>query len=276
MPSKTVIAVAGLLALSSLTGASAETPSWPARVTAVYSVKVAGIELGKFHYRSEVDKSAYRLAGYAKLSWGFGMFKWYSNTNSSGSLAGDGIHPAAYSFDYRSSKKKGSVAVKFNRAGVSSVKLVPPRSPEPGQVPLSDKHLEGVFDPMSALIALSRISGGNPCGRRISIFDGKQRFELVLSFRRQERLREKRPSGQPLIAYICGVRYIPVAGHKNNKETKAMAASKGIEVALRPVPSANLAVPVRITIPTPVGSVDITADAVDITATGNRQIALSH
>jgi hypothetical protein len=131
-----------------------------------------------------------------------------------------------------------------------------------------------VLDPLSAVMALTRAQSSSPCGRKISIFDGKQRFDLLFSFRRRERVPETRPSGQPGIGYVCRVRYIPIAGHRNNDETRQMAGNTGIEVALRPVPSANLLIPYKITIPTIAGAAVLTSQRVDITTAGMRQIAL--
>jgi hypothetical protein len=136
--------------------------------------------------------------------------------------------------------------------------------------------LKSVLDPMTAILALSRGNTANPCARRISIFDGKQRFDLVFSFRRLENITEAQPSGQPHVAFVCRVQYIPVAGYRRNTETQTMAASNGIEVAFRPVPSANLLIPYQITIPTIVGSAVLSSQRVDIIAPGNRQIALVH
>ena len=124
-------------------------------------------------------------------------------------------------------------------------------------------------------MAISRSENANPCGRRLAVFDGKQRFDLVLSFKRQERISETRPTGQPGVAYVCKVRYLPVAGHRATEETRAMAASSEIEISLRPVPSANLFVPHEISIPTGAGTARLIAQSVRIT-TRNEQIALGH
>ena len=57
---------------------------------------------------------------------------------------------------------------------------------------------------------------------------------------------EQQPSGQPGVAHVCRVRYLPIAGHKIDSETKFMAANDAIEVALRPIPSANVFIPYQI------------------------------
>jgi hypothetical protein len=125
-------------------------------------------------------------------------------------------------------------------------------------------------------MAITRGQSGNPCGRQLSIFDGKQRFDLFFTFNRQLRVKEAVPSGQPGVAFVCRVRYVPIAGHKNNEETQQMAAQTGIEIAFRPIPSANLLVPYEVTIPTFAGSARMTAQRIDIITPGMKQIALIH
>ena len=268
----------GALVVQSAPAAADQT--WPTRVSASYKVIVAGFELGRFQFNSTMTGSDYALTGTGDMTWGFGMFHWHSTTRSSGTVTGDRVAPSAYAFDYKTNSKAGSVNIGFKNDAVSNVAIVPAVPPSAGAVPLQDHQLKAVFDPMSALIALARGVAGNatsdPCGRRISIFEGRQRFDLALSFRRQEKVTESRPSGQPGVAYVCRVQYIPVSGHKLNKNTTMMASNTGIEVAFRPVPAANMQVPSRITIPTPYGTAELLLNRVDIVAPGNRQIALTH
>ncbi len=250
--------------------------TWSPSVTAVYKLRMAGIELATFNFNSTVKGETYTLSGQGKLSWGLGLYKYNGTFAGNGTLAGDEVRPSAYAYDWQVNRKSGSVKLGFARGSVASVEIQPPHTPSPEVVPLKPEHLKSVFDPLTALIALSRYRGGDPCDRKISLFEGKQRFDLVLTRHREEKVLEPKPSGQPVLAHVCRVRYVPIAGHKTNRETQAAIKAEGIEVALRPIPSANLLVPYRITIPTPLGTAVLTAQRVDITAPGNRQIALTH
>jgi len=69
---------------------------------------------------------------------------------------------------------------------------------------------------------------------------------------------------------------LPIAGHKVDLETKYMASNDAIEVALRPVPSANMLVPYQINIPTLAGYASIVSKRVEIVSPGKAQIALTH
>lgn len=262
-------------AAASLVGSPASAETWATKVNAVYKVSLGGFELGSFRFQSSMSGQNYTLTGVGDLSAAFGAWKWHGQLRSSGTVVGEQPKPAGYLYDWRSSKS-GWVKIAFDETGVSNVAMQPSSSPSPETIPLREHHLKNVLDPMTAVMALSRAMGGNPCGRRISIFDGKQRFDLVLSFRRQQRVVEAQPSGQPSIAYVCRVQYIPVAGHKNNAETRHMASTSAIEVALRPIPSLKLLVPYQITIPTIVGSAVMKSERVEIITPSNRQIAIVH
>ena len=247
----------------------------PSKVAASYSIEFAGIEIGKFRFQSSVEEATYSLSGRAKFSALLGAFKWSGETSSTGSWGKGEPQPSRYAFRYKSNSKTGSVDMSFARGAVADRTLEPPSKPSRRMVPLTDEHLRNVLDPMSAVMAMTTGQIDKPCDRKIAIFDGKQRFDLELSFSRKERIKEARPSGEPDVAIVCGVRYIPIAGYKENKAIRYMAEAKGIEVALRPIPSANILVPYEIRIPTFAGSAILKSQRVEIT-TGVKQIALVH
>ena len=270
-----VVAVLALVGLvTTARPASAET--WPAVVRAVYDVNFNGFNVGTFEFESQAEQESYTLIGNAKLSILLGTFSWDGFTRSFGSIVDQSPKPAAFSFDFKSSAKSGSTRMEFADGGVSEIKNLPV-TPNKGEViPVREQHLKGVLDPLSAIMAMSRGTSANPCERRVPIFDGKERFDLVLSPKGETKITEQQPSGQPGMAHVCRVRYLPIAGHKVDSDTKYMAANDAIEVMLRPIPSANVFVPYQITIPTMAGTATIVSKRVDIILNGKPQIALLH
>jgi hypothetical protein len=133
-----------------------------------------------------------------------------------------------------------------------------------------------VLDPLSAIMLVANYSNPDPCDRHLPIFDGKERFDLVLSYKGEVKVNEQQPSGQPAIAHVCRVKYQPIAGHKVDAENSYLATTDNIEVSLRPVPSANILVPYQITIPTLIGYATIVSKRVEIESPGRPQIALLH
>ncbi len=270
-----VLAIAALLTVF-VGAARAEPPnSGPLDVRAVYKITFAGIDIGTFNFRSRLDNRGYNADATAKLSALLGAFQWSGNTRSSGALAGLEPKPSVYNYDFKSNSKTGSVSLGFKGERIASLDVVPAKPPHPEAVPLQEQHLKGVLDPLSAVIALTRTGTANPCDRKLPIFDGKQRFDLALSYRGQRRIDEKRPSGQPGVSFVCAVRYQPIAGHRpDNDETRKFAANGSIEIAMRPVPSANLMVPHHVLIPSAWGQAELRLQRVDISSPGKAEIAL--
>jgi Protein of unknown function (DUF3108) len=249
---------------------------WPTSVKASYQITFNGFNIGTLDFQSEAESESYTLVANTRLSVLLGAFTWDSETRSFGMLTGKAPKPAAFSLDFKSNLKAGSLKIGFSDGAVTDVAQQPVVPPKPGTVPLREQHLKGVLDPLSAIMLLSRGPNSNPCERRIPIFDGKERFDLVLSRKGEVQVTEQQPSGQPGVAYVCRVRYQPIAGYKLDKETEFMVANDAIEVALRPIPSANVFIPYSATIPTPAGYAAVYAKRVEIASPGKPQIALTH
>jgi hypothetical protein len=249
---------------------------WPANVRAVYDVNFNGFAVGTFEFNAQSEDESYSFTGSARLTLLLGAFNWTGETRSFGLIADNAPRPAAFTFDFWANTRMGSTKVDFDNGTVSDVRHFPLSVPKPGTVPLRERHLKGVIDPLSAIMVIARVTSSNPCDRRLPIFDGKERFDLVLTYKGQMKVSEQQPSGQPAIAHVCRVKYQPIAGHKVDAEHSFIATTDGIEVALRPVPSANVMVPYQITIPTLFGYATIVSKRVEIESPGGPQIALLH
>jgi Protein of unknown function (DUF3108) len=255
---------------------TAAAEAWPANVRAVYDINFNGFNVGTFEFQSQAEQQSYTLLGNARLSVLLGAFTWDGETRSFGLIVKQEPKPASFTFDFRSNLRVGSTKLGFANGAVTNIAHLPPEPPKPDVIPLREQHLKGVVDPLSAIMVISRGPSANPCDRRIPIFDGKERFDLVFSYKRDMRVVEQAPSGQPEVAHVCRVKYLPIAGHKADSDTSFMAANNEIEVALRPIPSANVFIPYQITIPTMAGSATIVSKRVEIVSPGKPQIALLH
>ncbi len=274
------IAVAGIFATiapGAGSDARAADGAWPTHVTASYKINFSGFDIGHFTYTSSIAGPAggdYRLDGNAQLSAMLGAFKWQGVSQATGGVAGHEPAPSNYRFDYSSSAKEGSVRMGFRGGNVNSVAASPPAAPNEDLVPLERRHLTDVLDPLTAVMSLTRAGVGQPCQQRLPIFDGKQRFDLVLQPKGERVLNERRPTGQPGMVHVCDVRYVPIAGYKRNSEAEEAARRMAIEMTLRPIPSANLLVPHEVVIPAVVGTVVLSLDRIDIRTSDRNQIAL--
>lgn len=270
----------GLLALAVLgfgRGAvyAGEAAAWPSRVSAHYRLYFSGFDVGNFEFQSKFGTKSYTATGSANVSALFGAFIWKGTMEAKGLLGQATPQPSGYALNFKTKSKDGSVKLGFDKAGVKDVALVPHKDPSPEAVPVQLAHLKSVLDPMAAILAMTHAAGNNPCDKKVPIFDGKARFDLVLSLKGEQKLSEKIPSGQPSQLVVCRVKYVPIAGHKPKDFANPWIDYGAIEIALRPVPSANIYVPYRVIIPTTIGSAVMSAERVDITASNKAQIALT-
>src|SRR5262245_20539730 len=249
---------------------------WPATVRAVYEISFNGFSVGTFDFEAQTESESYTLTGNAHLTLLLGAFTWIGETRSFGLIANQMPKPAAFAFDFKANSKTGSTKMDFANGAVLDVRHIPPAVAKADTVPLREQHLKGVLDPLSAIMVVANYSNPDPCDRRLPIFDGKERFYLVLTYKGQVNVNEQQPSGQPAIAHVCRVKYRPIAGHRVDAENSYLATSDAIEVSLRPVPSAKILVPYQITIPTLIGYATIVSKRVEIQSPGLPQIALLH
>jgi hypothetical protein len=250
-------------------------PNWPNEVSANYNLSFNGLDVGIYHFSAHFNGGSYAAEGKADVSAFFGAFKWVGNFSGSGALEPKGLRPAAFAMSYKSKKKTTSVKIGFAGKGVTSVALEPDKKPSREAIKLKPENLLNVFDPMAATIAISDAQPADACNRTIPVFDGKQRYDLRLSYKGREPLTERHPSGQPKELILCRVKYVPIAGHKPKDFVHPWIDYDNIEFALRAVPKAGIYVPYRVTIPSSIGSAVMTAATINITAANNQQIAMT-
>ncbi|MEM7776826.1 MAG: DUF3108 domain-containing protein, partial [Pseudomonadota bacterium] len=250
----------------------------PSSIAARYEIGIAGINVGRFTFEANTTKRGYRLSGRGEVKALFGAFKWSGRLKSHGRLTRGGLTPTGYEHQFNSKRKilfktkrkKRDVKMGFERGRVVALDVSPPAKTK-GRVPLLEKHLRGVLDPMSAILMLSRLDGENPCRRKVEVFDGKTRFRLVLSYKGRQRVRGRGAE----FDYTCGLRYVPVAGHKRkDEETEHVANNGDISIVLRTFPASKLVVAREVNISTVAGTAFARVTRVDMVTTDRRKVAL--
>lgn len=254
-------ALTALTQLPPLAVAAPVTPGVsPAKVDASYKITLNGFDLGSFRFKSNVGRSEYTLDTDVQISALLGVFHWKGVTHSSGIMKAKSPKPSDFRFDYESSVRSGSVSMGFGQDGVEAITVLPTMMEAPDTVPLTRSHIKGVLDPLSAIMAITHTEAATPCGRKVAIFDGKQRFDIDLRFAREEAV----PGTSGEKAVVCRVKYTPIAGYRPTEETRQLAASNGIEISFRMVPSAKLMLPQSVSVPTAAGEARISLERVNI------------
>jgi Protein of unknown function (DUF3108) len=267
--SASLLAVAAVtLAAPGATQSAQSADHKPVSVAAHYKVSLNGFGVGTFDYSSEIKGQSYSLKSDVNLSLLMGAVSWRGLSHTEGASP-TAPKPKSFGFDHESTLKSGALRLGFNGGTVETVSINPPPPMLANTVPLKREHLKDVLDPLSAVLALTQATGGEPCARKVAIFDGRQRFDLQLSYRRQEVI-----EGTTANATVCRVKYIPIGGYQANEATENLARSTGIEISFRHVPEARLFVPQKVVLPTVAGLAEIAVQSVNISGTGAGQVAL--
>jgi Protein of unknown function (DUF3108) len=231
------------------------------QVTANYGVYWAGLHFGDVRLIIKVRNADYEMKGDGRFSVMGGLiYKWSGGTTSAGKLVKSGPQPSLYTLSYSGGDKHGDVRISFSGGAVSDVSTSPNKRPNPKNIPVTREQLRGVLDPMTGAFLRRRpnLSEGDlrVCDETIPVFDGKLRFNLVLEPKQQTRLEHKTPDNYSGLAAVCGVRFIPISGFRpDDRGVKYMSShSDAIEVWLVPLPSTDLYLPYRISVPTAFGT----------------------
>ena len=230
------------------------------RITAVYRVEVGGFNLGDFHLTTTFRGDDYQMRGEARFTVLQGLiYEWRGITSGTGRVTSSGPEPTAYGFSYSDSAKAAErVRMTFEAGDVTDVSIVPKTRLSSRIIPVTKEQLEGVLDPMSGAFLTAQSTNPNAdlnvCNHTVPVFDGRQRYDLVVTPKRSVRVKRTTPQGYAGPAVICRVKFVPIAGyHPDNPAVQMMARSNEIEAWLMPVKGTNMYVPYRIVLPTPAG-----------------------
>jgi hypothetical protein len=190
--SKYVLPVFGTVLLASLAlslSAGAET------LVSRYTVNVSGIPAGEAILQTTYSAKHYNIDVSADVGTIFDSTK--IQGTASGARAGVKLTPERFQLSMTGGEQ-GIIDVHFKGDG--------------GTEETINTRLQGVFDPLSAMLATSlkpHSPSSNPCNHVLPIFTGKARFDLKL---RQKRGDEDQP------AYVfCEVDYAPIPGQEFQK-----------------------------------------------------------
>ena len=252
----------GVLAGLALLAGPAAASEWIS-LSASYSVSIAGLPIGQFGLDGTFNERAYRLDGSGGVT-GFGRLvsSGRGMAQSNGTFVAGRVLPARYAYQ-ESGQKTISIGMDMSHGEVRRLSVVPPVEPHWERVPVTEAHKRGIVDPMSGLLyqAKSEAALLSPavCGRSVPIFDGRQRFDIELSFAGTRPVRT--PRGYQGLVVVCRAAYRPIAGHRpTKKEVQQMQANRNIEVWFAPVEGTRVLLPYRVGIHTPFGEAVAEAD----------------
>jgi len=227
------------------------------KLEARYVATLAGVQIGRGVWVVDIVDDQYSAAANGGTT---GLLQAISSGH--GTAAGRGTLGAGkpvtsnYSATVVADKKTDEVRMTVSAGNVKDYSAQPPWPLVPDRVPVTEAHRHGIIDPMSAW--LMPVAGNadpmrpEACQRTLSVFDGRGRFDLILAYKRMDRVRAERGYEGPVV--VCSVRYNPISGHRPARSAvKYLMAQRDIEVALAPLAGCRVVVPFRISVPTMLG-----------------------
>jgi hypothetical protein len=227
------------------------------RLEAQYEATLAGLPIGKGNWVIEVGDKEYTASASGMTT---GLLKVFTGGKASGSAHGAIINGQFAAMGYAATidtrKKVDQVRVTLSGGNVKDYKVEPPPTENPDRVPITEAMRQGVTDPMSGSIA--RVPGNGDvrtpeaCNRQVSVFDGRMRYDLKLSYRRMDKVQSKKGYTGPVV--VCQIVFVPIGGHVADRYAiKYLAKARDAEVWLAPVTGTRLMVPYRVQMETPLG-----------------------
>jgi hypothetical protein len=226
------------------------------QLSATYRVELGAFNLGDFKLTASLEGSSYKLEAKGKFSLISGMlYRASGRTEASGKLSKGGVEPSQFNVTYKGGSKKEQRSFDFVNGAVGQISIVPFKKPSPRSVPVTAAQLTNVLDPLTAGFMSVRAKSGSDyravCERTVPVFDGKQRFNIVLTPKRSEPMAEGGPSGISGPLAVCHAKFVPIGGYRpNHPGVKFMSETEDIEVWLVSVPRTELYIPYRIFLPT--------------------------
>lgn len=265
---------ARLLVLAvSLVLASATVVSAQGSLRAHYQISMTGVTIGYATWSVDIDDRAYMTTASGEAGGIFSiLFSGKGTAKAEGTIVDGRLSPSDFTSRMADDDEKAEFRVTF-KDGMAREQVTSDAAPSPDRVPITDKDRRDVLDPLSAVL-LTQAPGAEAlapenCNRALRIFDGRRRYDLALSFIRIDRMTLEGSYNGP--ALVCQVILHPVAGyHRDSKLVKYVAGRRDMELWFAPINGTAVLAPLRVAMPTLLGTLKIEADKFDAAAKASR------
>jgi hypothetical protein len=236
----------------------AATPALPAGQSykVRYDASLYGLPIGRAMFESRFEGDGFAVSGSFASA---GVARLFDRTDGTiavnGWLSESGSRPHLYTLAYRDGKRdqQKRTVIRFDRGTVVETRNEPePKKRADDWIPVTDRHLAGVADPISALL-LPVANPAQVCNRRVPLYFGDLGADVIL--------RPAAASDRFSRAEVtCQARVQPISGYRKGRRSIADLRDRTrILVGFRAVEGQKLYSPVEATIATKIGTVHIRA-----------------
>jgi hypothetical protein len=226
-----------------------------ARHVSEYNISLGILPVATARFTSDFEGQDYTITGSFKTA---GLAEVISRvsaeTSVSGRVVGDRLQADRYNLVYTSGKRTRVYDVDYANGNVKATRIEPPPRRNPDTwVPVSDKDLQAVLDPLSGLIFPA---DAKVCPSRLPIYDGESRMDLVLT---PAGTKPFSTAGFKGDAIVCSIRYVPKSGFRRGRTDIEYLKKTPMEIWFAKADGANVYAPVYARIPTRMGPLYVTA-----------------
>jgi hypothetical protein len=239
------------------------------KVKAHYTISMTGVTIGEIVWLVEIGDTLYTTSATGKAS---GVLSVLMNGEGSvaaqGNIAADRLNPSSYTSTI--TDDDGAIKLQLTFIdGVASEQITPQPPVRADRMEVTDADRRGIADPLSAVLISSQLGGGvlaaSDCSHTLKIFDGRRRYNLVLSYGRMDKVAIERGYSGPIL--VCGVVLQPIAGYRTDSMiVKYVAGRREMELWFAPIAGTSIIAPVRVLMPTLIGTLKIQADQFEAAA----------
>jgi hypothetical protein len=256
----TILATGSALAFMAAVGDHAQAQG---NLDASYTISFARIPVGEITATVVFGDSEYaisaraRAGGVMKILWvdGEGSF------TTRGTIK-DG-HPVPTNFTSKivSNTETSDVTMALDEGSVKELAAASP--PSQDRVPVTAANRRSIIDPLTAVLFSTAAAGETlsqeACRRTLPIFDGHQRYDLKLAFKRMDEVTAEKGYAGPVL--VCSVSYEPIAGHRASIPlVKYLSEGREMEIALAPIAGTRLLAPFRLSVVSMLANLTIEAN----------------
>jgi hypothetical protein len=249
-----------LVCVSVLTGASHAAAQAPVKMQAQYDIYMTHVRVGEITWMANFADQGYLASASGKAS---GVFSVLINgegaVNTQGVVSDGKLRPATVTTTVSDDEGRVEVRMSYENGVLKNVDDHGP-PPKPGRVAVTPALLSNVTDPLSAMLihVSSETFARANCERTLKIFDGRRRYDLVLSYNRVDTMKVER--GYAGRVLVCGVVLRALAGYDpDSLLVKYLAGKTDLELWFAPVAGAGVIAPVRAVMPTLIGTLELRA-----------------
>lgn len=261
------LAILGLpLATSSHTNAATDDDR---HISLLYVITVAGLHVGNVNIDGTFNAGGYTLTLSGATA---GLSRWMADSSAwmavNGTFRGALALPTRFEIGIEENDIAAEAQIRLTDRSVMDLHVVPGLEAGLDIVPLTLDHVQNVVDPMSALfVPIERqetLTGEEACNRTLSVFDGWQRYDIAMFYRRTETVFGARAAyAGP--AFICSARYVPIAGHSLTRPAIAfMSDNQRLEAQLIPAADVGILIPFRLLVGTEIGDLVIRLEELNV------------